>query len=93
MSGYHQLQVRAEDNFETAFPTRYKHDEFLVMPFSLMNAPAVFIDYVKYVFRQYLDQIVVVLWDGVIVYSRSLEEYKEASENFINWLERKIFIC
>ncbi|GJT62952.1 putative reverse transcriptase domain-containing protein [Tanacetum coccineum] len=43
-SGYHQLRVHEEDIPKTAFRTRYGHYEFQVMPFSLTNAPAVFMD-------------------------------------------------
>ncbi|GJU31228.1 putative reverse transcriptase domain-containing protein [Tanacetum coccineum] len=43
-SGYHQLKVREEDVAKTAFRTRYRHYEFLVMSFGLTNAPATFMD-------------------------------------------------
>nr|GEX26323.1 putative reverse transcriptase domain-containing protein [Tanacetum cinerariifolium] len=43
-SGYHQLRVREEDIPKTAFRTRYGLFEFIVMPFGLANAPAVFMD-------------------------------------------------
>nr|GEW11555.1 putative reverse transcriptase domain-containing protein [Tanacetum cinerariifolium] len=43
-SDYHLLRVHEEDIPKTAFPTRYKHFEFTVMPFALTNAPAVFMD-------------------------------------------------
>ena len=42
--GYYQLKVKKEDVPKTAFNTRYGHYEFLVMPFSLTNTPAVFMD-------------------------------------------------
>ena len=42
--GYYQVRIRREDVFKTAFNTRYGHYEWLVMPFRLTNAPAVFID-------------------------------------------------
>ncbi|GKA49749.1 putative reverse transcriptase domain-containing protein [Tanacetum coccineum] len=41
-SGYHQLRVREEDTPKTAFRTRYRNFEFMVMPFGLMNAPEIF---------------------------------------------------
>ncbi|GJS14177.1 putative reverse transcriptase domain-containing protein [Tanacetum coccineum] len=44
-SGYHQLRIREEDIPITIFRTRYGHNEFQVMPFSLTNAPA-FLSYV-----------------------------------------------
>ncbi|GJR68384.1 putative reverse transcriptase domain-containing protein [Tanacetum coccineum] len=43
-SGYHQLRVQDDDISKTTFRTRYGHFEFMVMPFRLTNAPAVFMD-------------------------------------------------
>ncbi|GJY81761.1 reverse transcriptase domain-containing protein [Tanacetum coccineum] len=43
-TSYHQLRVRDEDIPKTAFKSRYIHYEFQVIPFSLTNAPAVFMD-------------------------------------------------
>nr|GEW79654.1 hypothetical protein [Tanacetum cinerariifolium] len=42
--GYHQLRVCEEDILKTAFRTRYGHYKFQVMPFGLINAPAIFMD-------------------------------------------------
>ncbi|GJX00987.1 putative reverse transcriptase domain-containing protein [Tanacetum coccineum] len=42
--GYHQLKVREEDIPKTAFRIRYGHYEFVVIPFGLTNALAIFMD-------------------------------------------------
>jgi len=76
-SGYHQVRVRKEDIEKTAFRTRYGHFEFLVMPFGVTNAPAVFIDLMNKVFALYLDKFVVVFILDILVYSKSEEEHKE----------------
>ncbi|KAA3461930.1 DNA/RNA polymerases superfamily protein [Gossypium australe] len=43
-SGYYQLRVKELDVPKTTFKTRYGHYEFLLMPFRLTNAPAIFMD-------------------------------------------------
>ena len=76
-SGYHQIRVKAEDVPKTAFKTRYGHYEYLVMPFGVTNAPAVFMDYMNRIFRPYLDKFVVVFIDDILIYSKSHDEHAE----------------
>nr|GEX07294.1 hypothetical protein [Tanacetum cinerariifolium] len=38
-SGYHQLRVHEDDITKIAFRTRYRHFEFIVIPFGLTSAP------------------------------------------------------
>ncbi|KAL8103666.1 hypothetical protein AgCh_028023 [Apium graveolens] len=76
-SGYHQLKIKAEDIPKTAFRTRYRHYEFLVMAFGLTNAPAAFIDLMDKVFKQYLDKFVIVFIDDILIYSKTEEDHME----------------
>ena len=70
------MKIKAEDSAKTPFRTRFGHYEFLVMPFSLTNALAVFMDLMNRIFHQYLDQCVVVFIDDILVYSANEDDHK-----------------
>jgi hypothetical protein len=70
-SGYHQVRIKEEEFRRTAFRTRYGHYEFIVVPFGLSNALAIFMCLMNGVFREYLDKFVIVFLDDILIYSKS----------------------
>jgi hypothetical protein len=85
-SGYHQIKIHAEDIPKTAFTTRYRLYEYLVMSFELTNAPAHFMYLMNSVFMLELDQFVIVFIDDILVYSKSMEEHEEHLLIVLRWL-------
>lgn len=59
---------------KTTFRTRYRHYEFLVRPFELMNAPTAFMDLINRILQPYLDQFIRVFIDDILVYSKTEDE-------------------
>ncbi|XP_075432287.1 uncharacterized protein LOC142469212 [Ascaphus truei] len=72
---YNLVRIREGDEWKTAFNTRDGHYEYLVMPFGLCNAPAVFQDFVNDIFRDLLDHHVIVYLDDILIFSRSMPEH------------------
>ncbi|KAL0148675.1 hypothetical protein M9458_056002, partial [Cirrhinus mrigala] len=75
-NAYHLVRIRQGDEWKTAFNTPTGHYEYLVMPFRLTNAPAVFQALVNDVLRDMLNQFVFVYLDDILIFSRSLEEHE-----------------
>jgi hypothetical protein len=69
--GYYELRIKEQDMLKTVFRTRYRHYEFLVMSFELTNAPTVFRDLMNRVFWPYLDKVLLVFIDDIMIYYSS----------------------
>ncbi|GBG71006.1 hypothetical protein CBR_g8304 [Chara braunii] len=76
-SGYHQISTRPNDRYKSAFKTRYGHFEWVVIHFGLTNAPTTFQAAMTNELRAMLDRFMLVYLDGILVYSRILEDHLE----------------
>ena len=68
-SAYHQMRIRKEDEWKTAFRTRYSHFEYQLIPFGLTNAPVSFQGYINKILAEKLDIFIIVYLDDILIYT------------------------
>nr|GEW61277.1 putative reverse transcriptase domain-containing protein [Tanacetum cinerariifolium] len=69
--------------------TLYGHYEFQVMPLSLTNAAAVFMDFMSRVCKPYLDKFVIVLINDILIYSKKKKEHEEHIKLILELLKKE----
>jgi hypothetical protein len=73
----HGSSIFTKIDLKTACKTKYGLYEWLVMPFGLTNAPSTFMRLMNHALRAFLGRFVVVYFDDILVYSKSLDEHIE----------------
>lgn len=89
----HQIQVKLIDVHKTAFQTHEGHYEFLVMPFGLRNVPSTFQAIMNDILKPYLRKFVLVFFDDILIYSRSLEELMKHLATILSVLAENPFVA
>lgn len=82
---YHLLSIRVSDDTLTG--------HYLIMCFSLANAPTVFHSLVNNVLQDMLNQFASVYLDGILIFSETREEYTHQVQSVLqNLLKNSLYV-
>src|ERR1051325_7910540 len=76
-SGYNNIRIKKGDKWKTTFRTKNRFLEYIVMPFGLKNAPAVFQRFTNKIFEDMIDVNVVIYLDDILIYSKDKATHTE----------------
>jgi len=85
---YHLIRIRKGDEHKTAFRTRYRQYEYQVMPFGLVNVPAMFQTMMNKILREFLDHGVVVDLEDILIYSKNMDDHIKLVQKVLDRLEQ-----
>ncbi|WVZ96873.1 hypothetical protein U9M48_042456, partial [Paspalum notatum var. saurae] len=74
-SGYHQISLNIGDEWKTYLRQNLDYMNGLLCLFGLTNAPSTFMGLMNYVLRDFIDKFVVVYFDDIFIYSKSIDEH------------------
>lgn len=77
MAGYHQIRLKPGEEPKTAFQTHSGQYEFRVMAFGLTGAPTTFLKAMNITLGPLLRKCVLIFFDDILIFSRTLEEHIE----------------
>ena len=87
-SAYNLIWIKEGDEWKMAFQMCYGHFEYHVMPFRLVNTPAMFQGYINVVLHDCLDVTCLAYLDDILIFSEDKVEHTEHVREVLHHLSK-----
>ena len=84
---YHRIRIKKNDEWKTIFRTRYKHFEYQIMSFDLINASITFQIYINKTLRELVDVICIIYLDNILIFSEDSTKYQHHVQQVLERLK------
>ena len=79
---YNALRMASEEEWKTAFRTRYDLYEYFVMPFDLVNAPSSWQNFINDILHEGLDVFCTAYLDDILIYNDNQKDH----DRHVEWV-------
>jgi hypothetical protein len=93
IAAYNALRMGPGEEWKTVFRTRYGLYEYLVMPFGLANAPAVWQRFINNILREGFDVFCTAYLDDILIYSENQKDHDKHVEWVLEQLRKAGIQC
>ena len=91
--GFHQMRILPSDIPKTAFNTPIGHFEYVVLPMGICNGPSGFQSLMNRLFRDHLDDFVVIYLDDILVFSKNPADHLKHLRLVFDILRKEKLYC
>ena len=73
---FHRIRIKKNDEWKTAFRTRYKHFKYQIISFDLTNASITFQTYINKALKRLVDIICIIYLNDILIFSEDSTEHE-----------------
>ena len=87
-NAFNLICIREEDEWKTAFKTRYELFEYQMMSFELINVSTTFQKIINEILRKYLNVFVIAYLNDILIYFNTKEEHEQHVRKVLKKLKK-----